>query len=404
MSTKLIVEKLRKEINGRNQKEVIDSYYELLSEDVKELSKTESFFHLPLKNIFCVISKTNFNFIEEIDDRFEILQNIIKNTINAHYKEKETLLILHYVDISQIFLSYERILYIFGLFTNCPILQHFINLNEEKQQLPEKDYEYELKQKEQEIEKLKQQIKESQTKIDFQPISGKPNDFETNIFKACKEGKLTSVQWLVEKGNIDKNKRVEKTNDNHNFYKGDTPIHIASKNGHLSIVQYLIEKQNVDINIKGYYDKTPLHYACWHGHLPIANYLISKGANTNTQDIGGDYIIHYASCSGLLQIVQHLIEKENVDPNIKGSYDNTPLHYAYEYGHLPIVEYLISKGAKINATEKFYQKTPLHLAVCQNQIEIVRYLVSKGASKILRDKEGKKPKDFAQNEEIRNIL
>ena len=34
-----------------------------------------------------------------------------------------------------------------------------------------------------------------QTKIDFQPIKEKPTDYESDIFKACEEGKLTSVQW-----------------------------------------------------------------------------------------------------------------------------------------------------------------------------------------------------------------
>ena len=29
--------------------------------------------------------------------------------------------------------------------------------------------------------------------------------FESYIFKACKEGKLTSVQWLIEKENVDIN-------------------------------------------------------------------------------------------------------------------------------------------------------------------------------------------------------
>ena len=180
MSVKQIVEKLKKEINERNRKDVIDNLEEMLSENVEELSKNEKFFHLPLKNIFSVISKVNFNSIDESDDGFEILQNIIKNTINAHYEEKETLLILQNIDFSQLFLSYEKIISLFGLFTNCPILQQFYNLHNEKQQLPEKDYEYELKQKDKEIEKLKQQMKEfqSQTQIDFQPIAEKPEEIE----------------------------------------------------------------------------------------------------------------------------------------------------------------------------------------------------------------------------------
>ena len=86
-----IVEKLKKEINKRNRKDAIDNLEEMLSENVEELSKNEKFFYIPLKNIFSVISKVNIKSIDESGNGFEILQNIIKNTINAHYEEKETL-------------------------------------------------------------------------------------------------------------------------------------------------------------------------------------------------------------------------------------------------------------------------------------------------------------------------
>ena len=87
--------------------------------------------------------------------------------------------------------------------------------------------------------KKKNNLEEKST-ITFLPIIEKPTDYEPDIFKACKEGKLTSVQWLLEKENEDKIKKIDSNN---------TPIHIASQNGHLSIVQYLIEKQNVDKDI-----------------------------------------------------------------------------------------------------------------------------------------------------------
>ena len=101
------------------------------------------------------------------------------------------------------------------------------------------------------------------------------------------------------------------------------------------------------------WERTPLHYACEEGHLTIVEYLISKGANINAKDENGDYVIHYASKEGLLPIVQNLIEQQNIDIDIKGYKEKTPLQYACEEGHLPIVEYLISKGANINVTDTF---------------------------------------------------
>ena len=71
-----------------------------------------------------------------------------------------------------------------------------------------------------------------------------------------------------------------------------------------------------------------------------------------------------------LPIVQYLIEQQNVDINIKGFKEKTPLHYACLNGHIPIAEYLISKGANIEA----------------------------------KDEDGNSPYDCASNDEIRNIL
>ena len=279
MSFKNIVKKLEEEIKGKNRKDAIDVLEDQLTENIEELSKNEIFFDLPLNNIFSVISKVDFNQIEENDKIIEIIQNIIKNIINKHFEEKETILILQNLNIKTIsFLSFEEIFSLLELITNCPILVNFCNLHKERNQLPDKDFEYELQQKEKEIEKLRHQIhdnlssqpKEEKSKK-FPPITEKPIDFESDIFKACKEGKLTSVQWLIEKEKEDKNKRVEKSNYELKFYENETPIHIASENGHLPIVQYLIEKQNVDKDIKGFLERTPLHYACnsFNNNLPV---------------------------------------------------------------------------------------------------------------------------------------
>ena len=399
--------------------------------------KSQNFFKLPLKNIYSVISNIKFNSINESEDGYEIIESIIKNTNNVHYEEKETILLLQYIDISHFLLTYDKILSFLELFTNCQIHQNLCNLYKDTQQLLEKDYEYGLKQKDKEIEILLQQIKEikSHEKLDFQPISIKPEDFESDIFKACKEGKLLSVQWLIEKENIDKYIRVEKRDYKFDLYEDDTPIHIASKYGHLPLVQYLIEKQNVDKDIKGYYEKTPLHYACEKGHLPIADYLISKGAYINTKDKFGSYVIHSASKGGLLPIVQYLIEKQNIDKDIKGFMNKTPLicscsnslpiveyliskganieaknanmwtplFIAMNYRQIEILTYLVSKGANINAKDK-YGKTSLHYASYWGYPDIVKYLVSQGANKNIKDNDGKTPYDLAKNDEIKNII
>ena len=161
----------------------------------------------------------------------------------------------------------------------------------------------------------------------------KPKDLEPDIFKACKEGKLTSVEWLIEKENVDKNIKVDKSDYKNSIWKDDTPIHIASKNGHFPIVQYLIENQNVDIEIKGYDEWTPLHNACWRGHLPIVEYLISKGANIEAKDTkkNGWTPLFFASRYGKTDIVKYLVSK-GANKNARDEDGRTPYDYADKYG------------------------------------------------------------------------
>ena len=200
----------------------------------------------------------------------------------------------------------------------------------------------------------------------------KPIDFEPDLFKACKEGKISSVRWLIEKEDEEKDKPYEDENNYMlEFYENDTPIHIAAKHNNPEIVKYLIEKRRVSKEIKGWQGKTALHYASEKGHAQIVEYLLSKKANINAKD----------------------------------DYGWTPLHYACSSGQLEIVKILISAGAKINERDNtFAGWTPLHLASLVGNIDIVNYLITNNANKKLKDKIDQTPFDWAQKDDIRNIL
>ena len=414
-----IFQKQIKKINGSSkvEEELNKEKIQEILENIEDFAKNENSFHIPLSSLFSIIAEVKVTSnSKKINNNniIEILQNFVQNTIKAHPDEKETLMLLHYIDATNACFTFEKIFSILENFTNCSIINKLCELCN----LPEKDYEFIIKQKDQEIQKLKQKMKESEalqlspSNNDFQPspqnivyqqISEKPKDFESDIFIACKEGKCESVQWLIEKENVDKNKKVEKNDLNKKFHVNDTPIHIAAANSHLQIVKYLVEKQYVDVNIKGYEDKTPLHYACQSDHLQIVEYLISKSANVNAKDFSGDYAIHYAARYGSVLTVQYLIEKRNVFQDIQGYEGRTPLHYACLNDHLDIVKYLISHGAIIDAVN-MNKWTPLHFASSYNKKDIVKYLVSKGANKSVKNNNGQTPFDLAWGDEIIHIL
>ena len=426
---------MREEIQGKNRKDLINRFEEILIENVEDLSKNEDFFQFPLENIFSIISKVDFNkTCQEKGNNYEILKNLIQNTIKFHYEEKETIMLLQFIDITKILLSYEQIFSIFEFFTNCQIINHFCHLYKEKNN----------------SQKI---CNESEIQVVYIPITEKPKDFEPNIFKACKEGKLSSVQWLIEKENVDPEVEMMGRDSELDLEELDSPIHCASKYGQLEIVKYLIEQQNVDIDFIGDDRKTPLHFACEECQCSTAEYLISKGANIKAKSRYGNRAIHYASSSGLLPIVQYLVEKQNFDINIKGYEQRTPLHYACEKGHLSMAEYLISKGADVNMRDQNGKyrfphtsqdfknrkgnysihyaaysgllsivqyliekrncdkdikgaegKTPLHFACVKGHISIAEYLISKGADVNIRDQNGKCTIHYASQGGLLSII
>ena len=145
----------------------------------------------------------------------------------------------------------------------------------------------------------------------FPPITKKPEDFEPDIFIAAKEGKLSSVQYLIEKEGINVNKQAKKYYGNKTIYKGDTALHIACENNHLQIVQYLIEK-GANIEIQDCGGKTSLHFASLYGNTEVVKYLVSKGANKNAKTKNGKtpYDIacnSYNSDKSQINIIQSLL-------------------------------------------------------------------------------------------------
>ena len=79
---------------------------------------------------------------------------------------------------------------------------------------------------------------------------------------------------------LEKIERSQQITDNalislikHDF---ESDIFIATQEGKLSSVEYIIEKMGVDCNTKDKNGKSLLHIACEKGHLPIVNILLRK--------------------------------------------------------------------------------------------------------------------------------
>jgi len=116
----------------------------------------------------------------------------------------------------------------------------------------------------------------------------KAPDFTGNIFEAAKDGKLTSVIYLLANGTNVNSKDPSK--DGWHF-TNRTALHYAAWNGHLRIVEYLVnQKADIKAKASGYPFGTPLHYAANSGHLSVVEYLVNQKAEINAKNKSIDFL------------------------------------------------------------------------------------------------------------------
>ena len=345
-----VLHQLLQEVNTKNRHDVVDTYYRILCTSPKEIPKIDSFYRLPLKNILEIVSKFDFY---EMDQKevLNIVLDIIKNTIDNHSNEEETLFLLNRIPIDIIEPSYDDCIQILSCFTNCVTCARLAL----QVTFPDIDYDLQIQERDIEIRKNVKEINDLKKQIaNMSPSeTQKPEKATADIFSACKHGNLESVRYLIENEGYSP---LKKNSD------GSTLLHIAVSSNRLDIIKYLIEVQKVDPNIHGFFGYTPLHIAAYCNFLDAVKYLIEKaGADKNAINQSGNMPIHNAATDGRLEIVKYLVEKAHVDINSKGNYQMTPLHCASYKGHINVVKYLVSKGADKHALTT-QNKTPADVA------------------------------------------
>ena len=430
----VLLGKYSKAVKEGKPEDVLNDFEEIISDCIEQFYVIDQFYELPIQSIVSIIKRINF---DDIDDNFIILEKIINKTTKYH--PNDSCLLLNVINCQDcIFSLSECVNLLKGFYTSnlcVKLLDYDLTDN-----LVNRDYDYDLEQKDQEIQILKQNIenlqkelnsrKEKKKEIHFDKVTEKPEDFEPNLIKAAAEGKLSSVQYLIEICGKDKDLR-----DEYNC----TPLHMACENGHLNIVMYLIEVQNADIEANESRSWTPLHFAAKSGFLDIVEYLCEKGANKESKSYSGATPVLRACLHNKLNVVRYLIENQHVYDGINPKIGSYPIHYGCEKGHLPIVKYFIEqrnvdkelpekrtgftplhlvsffghliiarylvdeKHANINSLSK-KGNTPLMRAATNGKIDIVKFLLSRGADKSIVNQEGETAYSLARNDEIKTLL
>jgi ankyrin repeat protein len=80
--------------------------------------------------------------------------------------------------------------------------------------------------------------------------------------------------------------------------------------------------------------------------------------------------VHLAAYFGLTGVIMALLKKRH-NPDVKDTYNRTPLSWAAEKGHEAVVKLLLEKGAEVESKDK-YGRLPLSLAAENGYEAVVR--------------------------------
>ncbi|XP_008307260.1 tonsoku-like protein [Cynoglossus semilaevis] len=139
--------------------------------------------------------------------------------------------------------------------------------------------------------------------------------------------------------------------------KGETSLHRACIDGNLKQVQYLVE-QGHPVNPRDYCGWTPLHEACNHGHYDVVAVLLERGANVN--DPGGPLCegvtpLHDALACGNFQVARLLVER-GASVTLRNSKGETAMDTLRQWQRMYSRELDDQTNQECAATEKIIRK------------------------------------------------
>jgi ankyrin repeat protein len=181
------------------------------------------------------------------------------------------------------------------------------------------------------------------------------------------------VELLLAAPNIDPNIRERHSNT--------TPLWNACWNGNASIVKQLLARKDVDLNICSVLGETmtPLATACFFGYEEVTNLLLAANhsidVNHHTARSNPPLII--AVDGGYVSVVESLLARDDLDPNIVGHTGVHALGHAVCLGHTAIVKLLLGRPDTDPNLVMEGGRSALMLAATSKS-EIVKLLLDRG--------------------------
>lgn len=162
-----------------------------------------------------------------------------------------------------------------------------------------------------------------------------------------------------------------------------------ARDGQLGLLTMVIKQEpNFDVNAVDEDGRTLLHWASGSGHLEIVESLLANfKANPNTHDEEGWTPLLSACSAGRLGVVKRLVAA-GAQLDAVTSSGTTCLHYAASKGHADVVAFLLEQADRLIRVQDKRGDTPLHRGV--RSLAVVKLLLAKNSGIVsIRNKRGK---------------
>lgn len=156
-------------------------------------------------------------------------------------------------------------------------------------------------------------------------------------------------------------KAIELLLDNIDLITNKKTIFLICEFGSFELFKYMINK-NINLEISGINKSRLIHCLCQNytiNAIEKLKYLIDKGVDIEAKDYLNWRPIHYACCSGNIEILKYIVdlgcdlEAECFERDYKPNKDiYKPIHIACKNGTYEKIKYLIEKDVKLVGTQK----------------------------------------------------
>lgn len=168
--------------------------------------------------------------------------------------------------------------------------------------------------------------------------------------------------------------------------RGRTPLMVAARRNDVEVLIFLLKKTPSvsETDNEGF---TALHLAVKAKSFGCVVPLVKAGVPLNALNNAHETALLMASRRGLLEIVDYLLNRKDVDVNSPDINENSPLHYIARIDDLNLIQKLIEKGATID-TVSSSGLTPLMVAAKFGQVQVVKYLIQQSAIVTFKNSRG----------------